>query len=145
MTKAAAVASSKDGEATQQQLLIYLALASAEMFTAGISDEVMATWTKTLKLAESLHDVASQLICYLPLWGRKIRTACMMTRSTARRGAPKRRRRRPIQVRPLWPSGCWAITKHHLGRLAEARVHLQRSLDIDTEKARLAQVNAVWL
>ena len=34
-------------------------------------------------------------------------------------------------------------TKHHLGRLAEARVHLQRSLDIDTEKARLAQVNAV--
>ena len=32
--------------------------------------------------------------------------------------------------------------KHHLGRLPEARVHLQRSLDIDTEKARLAQVNA---
>jgi hypothetical protein len=32
---------------------------------------------------------------------------------------------------------------HHLGRLAEVRAHLQRSLDIDTEKARLAQVNAI--
>jgi tetratricopeptide (TPR) repeat protein len=32
---------------------------------------------------------------------------------------------------------------HHLGRLAEARTHLERSLDVDTEKARLAQVNAI--
>jgi len=30
---------------------------------------------QALKLAESLHDVPSQLICYLPLWGRKIRAA----------------------------------------------------------------------
>ena len=32
---------------------------------------------------------------------------------------------------------------HHLGRLAEARTHLQRSLDVDTERARLAQVNTI--
>src|SRR5882757_7260953 len=74
-TRAAAVAPSKDGEATEQQLSIYLALASAEIFTVGISEQVMVIWTKALKLAESLDDIPSQLTCYLPLWGRKIRAA----------------------------------------------------------------------
>jgi len=143
MTKAAAVASSKDGEATQQQLLIYLALASAEMFTAGISDEVMATWTKTLKLAESLHDVASQLICYLPLWGRKIRTALYDDALDSAQRCAEAAKKAPDPGPAAMAEWMLGHTKHHLGRLAEARVHLQRSLDIDTEKARLAQVNAV--
>jgi predicted ATPase len=34
-------------------------------------------------------------------------------------------------------------TKHHLGRLGEARLHLQRALEIDTDEARLGQTYAV--
>jgi tetratricopeptide (TPR) repeat protein len=34
-------------------------------------------------------------------------------------------------------------SKHHLGRLAEARVHLERALEIDTDEARLGQTKAV--
>lgn len=142
-TKAAAVAPSNDGQATEQQLLIYLVLASAEIFTVGLSEQVMVIWTKALKLAESLHDVPSQLACYLPLWGWKIRAAryddALDSAQRCAEAAKKATNPGPAAMAE-WMLG---HTKHHLGRLAEARVHLQRSLDIDTEKARLAQVNTV--
>ncbi|HWN77849.1 MAG TPA: tetratricopeptide repeat protein, partial [Bradyrhizobium sp.] len=143
MTKAAAVASNKGGEPTEQQLLIYLALASAEIFTVGLSEQVMVIWTKALKLAESLHDVPSQLICYLPLWGRKIRAALYDDALDSAQRCAEAANKAPDPGPAAMAEWMLGHTKHHLGRLAEARVHLQRSLDIDTEKARLAQVNAV--
>jgi tetratricopeptide (TPR) repeat protein len=142
-TRAAAVAPSKDGQATEQQLLIYLALASAEIFTVGLSEQVMVIWTKALKLAESLHDVPSQLICYLPLWGRKIRAALYDDALDSAQRCAEAANKAPNPGPAAMAEWMLGHTKHHLGRLAEARVHLQRSLDIDTEKARLAQVNAV--
>jgi len=140
MTKAAAVASNKGGEPTEQQLVIYLALASAEIFTVGLSDEVMVIWTKALKLAESLHDVPSQLVCYLPLWGRKIRAALYDDALDSAQRCAEAAKKAPDPGPAAMAEWMLGHTKHHLGRLAEARVHLQRSLDIDTEKARLAQV-----
>jgi predicted ATPase/DNA-binding winged helix-turn-helix (wHTH) protein len=142
MTKAAAVAANKGGEPTGQQLVIYLALASAEIFTVGLSEEVMVIWTKALKLAESLHDVPSQLICYLPLWGRKIRAALYDDALDSAQRCAEAAKKAPVPGPAAMAEWMLGHTKHHLGRLAEARVHLQRSLDIDTEKARLAQVNA---
>jgi predicted ATPase/DNA-binding winged helix-turn-helix (wHTH) protein len=141
-TRAAAVAPSKDGQATEQQLLIYLALASAEIFTVGLSEQVMVIWTKALKLAESLHDVRSQLICYLPLWGWKIRAALYDDALDSAQRCAEAAKKAPDPGPAAMAEWMLGHTKHHLGRLAEARVHLQRSLDIDTEKARLAQVNA---
>jgi predicted ATPase/DNA-binding winged helix-turn-helix (wHTH) protein len=142
-TRAAAVAPSKDGQATEQQLLIYLALASAEIFTVGLSEQVMVIWTKALKLAESLHDVPSQIKCYLPLWGRKIRAALYDDALDSAQRCAEAAKKAPDPGPAAMAEWMLGHTKHHLGRLAEARVHLQRSLDIDTEKARLAQVNAV--
>ena len=141
MTKAAAIVSNEGGEPTEQQLLIYLALASAEIFTVGLSDEVMVIWTKALKLAESLHDVRSQLVCYLPLWGRKIRAALYDDALDSAQRCAEAATKTPDPGPAAMAEWMLGHTKHHLGRLAEARVHLQRSLDIDTEKARLAQVN----
>jgi predicted ATPase len=142
VTKAAAVAPSKDGKATEQQTLIHLALASAEMFTASVSVEAMAAWTKTL--AETLRDMQGQLILrYLATWGRKIRSTLYDDAlDSAQRCAEEANKTSDPGPAAMaeWMLG---HVKHHLGHLAEARVHLQRSLDIDTEKARLAQVNAI--
>jgi predicted ATPase/DNA-binding winged helix-turn-helix (wHTH) protein len=138
-TRAASVAPSKDGQATEQQLLIYSALASAEIFTVGLSEP----GTKALKLAESLHDVPSQLICYLSLWGRKTRAALYDDALDSAQRCAEAAKKAPDPGPAAMAEWMLGNTKHHLGRLAEARAHLQRSLDIDTEKARIAQVNAV--
>jgi predicted ATPase/DNA-binding winged helix-turn-helix (wHTH) protein len=142
MTKAAAVAPSKDGEATEQQTLIRLALASAEMFTASVSVEAMAAWTK--RLAETLRDRQGQLILrHLASWGRKIRTAMYHEALDGAQKCAEEAKKAPDPGPAALAEWMLGHAKHHLGRLAEARVHLQRSLDIDSEKARLAQVNSI--
>lgn len=128
---------------TPQDLSIQLALASTKIFTVGISDELTASWTKTLDLAESLDDVASQLACFLPLWGSEIRAArydeALKNASKCVQSARKTPEPGPAAM-AAWMFG---HSQHHLGRLSEARVHLQRGLAIDTDQARLAQTMAV--
>jgi len=143
MIKAAAAVDETKPDAGPRLLSIQLALASTKIFTVGLSPELTATWTKALELAEGLGDVGGQLACFLPLWGSEIRAALY---DDALRSATKCSRAAD-QVEDVGPSAMaeWMLghTKHHLGRLAEARTHLERSLDIDTETARLSQTNAV--
>jgi predicted ATPase/DNA-binding winged helix-turn-helix (wHTH) protein len=141
-TKAAAVAPDReDGKATDQQTVIRLALASSQLFTTSFSVEAMVAWTRTL--AETVRETQGQLLLrYLASWGGNIRTRYDEAFEIAQRCAD--------DVRKLSDPGPTALAEwmlghslHHLGRLAEARTHLERSLDVDTEKARLAQVNAI--
>ncbi|MBC9032640.1 helix-turn-helix transcriptional regulator [Sphingomonas sp. JC676] len=128
---------------TPRDLSIQLALASTKIFTVGISDELTASWTTTLELAESLDDLACQLACFLPLWGSEIRAAryddALKNASKCVEAAKKMPEPGPSATAE-WMVG---HSQHHLGRLAEARVHLQRGLAIDTDQARLAQTMAV--
>jgi predicted ATPase len=141
-TKAAAAAQDgEDGKATDQQTVIRLALASSQLFTTSFSVEAMVTWTRTL--AETVRETQGQLLLrYLASWGGNIRTRYEEAFEIAQRCAD--------DVRKLSDPGPTALAEwmlghslHHLGKLAEARTHLERSLDVDTEKARLAQVNAI--
>jgi predicted ATPase/DNA-binding winged helix-turn-helix (wHTH) protein len=141
-TKAAAVAPGReDDKATDQQTVIHLALASSQLFTTSFSVEAMVAWTRTL--ANTVRETQGQLILrYLASWGGNIRTHYDQALEIAKRCAE--------DVKELSDPGPSALAEwmlghslHHLGRLAEARTHLQRSLDVDTEKARLAQVNAI--
>jgi predicted ATPase len=141
-TKAAAIAPAKEGKATEQQTLIHLALASAEVFTASVSMETMAAWTKAL--ADTLRDMQGQLILrYLATWGRNIRAALYDDALDGAQACAEEAKKAPDPGPAALAEWMLGHAKHHLGRLPEARVHLQRSLDIDTEKARLAQVNAL--
>src|SRR5260221_5080594 len=98
----------------------------AEIFTVGLSEQVMVIWTKALKLAESLHDVPSQLICYLPLWGRKIRAALYDDALDNAQRCAEAANKAPNPGPAAMSEWMLGHTKHHLGRLAEARAHLQR-------------------
>jgi tetratricopeptide (TPR) repeat protein len=101
----------------------------------------MVAWTRTL--AKTVRETQGQLILrYLASWGGNIRTRYDEAFEIAQRCAE--------DVKTLSDPGPTALAEwmlghslHHLGRLAEARTHLDRSLDVDTEKARLAQVNAI--
>jgi tetratricopeptide (TPR) repeat protein len=82
------------------------------------------------------------ILRYVSSWGGSIRTRYDEALELAQRCAE--------DARKLSDPGPTALAEwmlghslHHLGRLAEARTHLQRSLDVDTERARLAQVNAI--
>src|SRR5262249_6263848 len=66
MTRADAALSRGGGEATPQQLGIYLSLAAAELFTGGMSEKLTDLLIKTLQLAEGLDDAGAQLACHLP-------------------------------------------------------------------------------
>jgi len=141
-TLAATVAPGReDLKATDQQIVIHLALASSQLFTTSFSVGAMVAWTKTLE--ETVRETQGQLILrYLASWGSSIRTRYHEAFELAQRCAEEAKKLSDVGPTALaeWMLG---HSLHHLGRLAEARTHLQRSLDIDTEKARLAQVNAI--
>jgi tetratricopeptide (TPR) repeat protein len=141
-TLAAAVAPGREnGKPTDQQIVIRLALASSQLFTTSFSVEAMVAWTKTLE--NTVRETQGQLILrYLASWGSSIRTRYDEALELAQRCAEDAKKLSDVGPTALaeWMLG---HSLHHLGRLAEARTHLQRSLDIDTEKARLAQVNAI--
>jgi tetratricopeptide (TPR) repeat protein len=141
-TLAAAVAPGReDGKATDQQIVIHLALASSQLFTTSFSVGAMVAWTKTLE--KTVRETQVQLILrYLASWGSSIRTRYDEALELAQRCDEDAKKLSDVGPTALaeWMLG---HSLHHLGRLAEARTHLQRSLDIDTEKARLAQVNAI--
>jgi predicted ATPase/DNA-binding winged helix-turn-helix (wHTH) protein len=140
---AAAAAANADTSPTQKQLSIQMALASTVLFTKGASDRVKVFGAKALELAIGLNDVRGEVSAYLALWGYAVRTPyyqealdiaekCVDTaRKTADPG---------LKSMAEWMLG---VTKHRLGRHAEARQHLQRSLYTDTETSRQAQLRQV--
>ncbi|MEI9888969.1 MAG: winged helix-turn-helix domain-containing protein [Rhizomicrobium sp.] len=129
--------------ATRQQLLCELATASALVLTQGLPSEVVSTWTKALDTATALQDAPGQLAAYLALWVQELRSphlakalalAEKCAAVTDALGDPG------SSAMSDWMLG---LTKHYLGRHAEARQLFQRSLTTDVESARLAQVKQI--
>jgi tetratricopeptide (TPR) repeat protein len=83
------------------------------------------------------------ILRYLATWGRNIRAALYDDALDGAQACAEEAKKAPDPGPAALAEWMLGHAKHHLGRLPEARVHLQRSLDIDTEKARLAQVNAL--
>jgi predicted ATPase/DNA-binding winged helix-turn-helix (wHTH) protein len=135
MSSAAEVYAQSD-VAPHQLLLVLAARGSAEMSMSGFSEESIATWTKTLELAEALQDASRQFFSYLVIWARDIReTWYAGALATAERCLIASKR----ITDPSFRAGAeWIIghTYHHLGRLEESQVHFNASLDSDTEVAR---------
>jgi len=140
---AAAAAADAGTPSAQKQLSMQMALASTVLFTKGASDQVKAFGSKALELAISLNDIRGEVSAYLALWGYAVRTPhyrealdiaekCV---DTAQKIADPGQR-----SMAEWMLG---TTKHRLGRFAEARLHLERSLYTDTETSRQAQLRQV--
>jgi len=123
-----------------RQLAIQAALASAETFTVGFTDESFEGWQNTFKIAKSLDDVEQQLTCLVVLWAHRIRSpefphALALARQADELAALVSDR--GTRAMADWMVG---ITHHHLGRLATARPILERSLAGDTLDARQAMM-----
>jgi tetratricopeptide (TPR) repeat protein len=142
--RAAAAAAADTGSfTTQVQLSIQIALASTVLFTGRASDQVKASGTKALELAISLNDIRGQVSAYLVLWGRAVRTPYYQEAlDISERCADTATKIADAGPRSMaeWMLG---ITKHRLGRHAEARLHLQRSLYTDTEMSRQEQLRQI--
>ncbi|MEI9887626.1 MAG: winged helix-turn-helix domain-containing protein [Rhizomicrobium sp.] len=142
MTRAAAVANPDDAP-TQQQLLIQTALASSQVLGVGMSDQFKASWTKALELAVRLQDIPGQLTGHLALWGAAIRAPSLDEALDAARRCGDIARLVPDPGPSAMVDWMAGVTEHHLGRLADARLHLRRALDTDTEAARLTQLRQI--
>ena len=141
----AAVAAIADAgtPSTRKQLSIQMALASTVLFTNGASEQVKAFGAKALELASSLNDIKGKVSAYLALWGYAVRTPHYQEAlDIAERCADTANTIADPGQRSMaeWLLG---VTKHRLGRHAQARQHLQRSLYTDTETSRHAQLRQV--
>jgi predicted ATPase/DNA-binding winged helix-turn-helix (wHTH) protein len=140
---AAAAAANADTSPTQKQLSIQMALASTVLFTKGASDRVKVFGAKALELAIGLNDVRGEVSAYLALWGYAVRTPYyqealdIAEKCVATAGKIDDPGQKSLAE---WMLG---VTKHRLGRHAEARQHLQHSLYTDTETSRNAQLRQV--
>jgi predicted ATPase/DNA-binding winged helix-turn-helix (wHTH) protein len=140
MAKAIAACRSNESVPEQQRLRIYNAFATTELFTSGFTKETVVAWTETLARAEVLGDLPSQMISYVVLWAGEIRAALYRDAlATAERCA--------VAVKGVSDAGSlatgeWLLghSKHHVALFAEARDHLRRYLEIDTEAARFASI-----
>jgi predicted ATPase/DNA-binding winged helix-turn-helix (wHTH) protein len=140
MAQGAALAEARQ-EVSPQYLSIKWCHASAELLSFGMSEESAAAWTKTVDLAKQLGGVPQVLDEYL--WAREIReTLFDSAMATALRcaAAVKDTDDPAEHAFAEWIVG---HTKHHLGKHAEAQAHLQRSIDLDTEDGRMAQIRGV--
>ena len=128
------------GKATRPELLIQAALGSALMFTGGLPGDAYASWARTLRLARKLKDIEHQLIALLVLWAMQIRRPVYVDAealaSQCRIAAEQAGAAGPVAM-AQWMLG---VSRHHLGRHAEARQHLRRAIDGDDEAARQIQI-----
>jgi predicted ATPase len=128
----------RNEEAPHQLLRIQRARGSAELQMGGFSKESTVAWTKLMERAELAQDAPLQIRCYIILWARNIReTWYADALDMAERSSVASRK---IDDPAFRAASEWILghTKHHLGRLEEARAHFYASLDVDTEEARLA-------
>ncbi|HSZ51347.1 MAG TPA: winged helix-turn-helix domain-containing protein [Caulobacteraceae bacterium] len=142
MARAAEAWINTDGAATEQQLRIQNALATAEQFTSGLTTETADALARTLERAESGGDFSTLFSSYLVLWGGQMRKHQL---ADALRTAEKCSARAIETEDPgTIAMSEWMLghSKHHAGRFEEARGHLLRYLELDTEDARLAGLKA---
>jgi predicted ATPase/DNA-binding winged helix-turn-helix (wHTH) protein len=142
MTRAAAACINTEGATTDQQLRILNGLAVAEQFTSGFTKETAASLARTLERAEARGDLSTQFSSYLVLWGGQMRSHLTADAlKTAERCAALASGTRDSGTIAM---GEWMLghSKHSVARFEEARDHLLRYLDLDTEAARLAGVKA---
>ncbi len=142
MARAAAACVESGGVPNQQQLRIQIAFASTELFTIGFTDTTLVAWGKTLERATALGDLPAQLLSYQYLWGGEIRAAQYAEALTTAEKCAAAVREAPDPGAHAMSQWMLGHSKHHTGQFDEARVHLQRSLAIDTEAARLASIKA---
>jgi predicted ATPase/DNA-binding winged helix-turn-helix (wHTH) protein len=142
MIKAMAAGKGKVDMPAAQRLRIQVAFASTELFYGGFTSETDAAWTETLEQAESLGDLPAQIQSLLYLWGAAIRRAhyaeALHTASKCVALGAGSANADSVAM------GEWMIghTKHHVARFHEARDHLERYLEIETEGARLEMMKA---
>ncbi|HEX4740729.1 MAG TPA: winged helix-turn-helix domain-containing protein, partial [Caulobacteraceae bacterium] len=123
-----------------RQLSIQAALASAETFTDGFTEESFKSWRGASATAASLGNLEQQLTCLVVLWAHRIRSPDYEAAFDLARqaedlaaGAPDRGTRALTD----WMLG---ISHHHLGRFTPAQGYLERSLAGDTLEARQAMM-----
>jgi predicted ATPase len=123
-----------------RQLSIQAALASAENFTNGFTDDSFNSWLKTFDIAKSVANIEQQLTCLIVLWAHRIRSPDYQEAfSLARQADDLAIALSDPGTRALadWITG---ITHHHRGELAPARLYLERSLAGDTLQARQGMI-----
>ena len=124
--------------AAHRRLAIQAALASAETFTDGFTEDSFRKWSGAFATAKSLANVEQQLTCLVVLWAHRIRSPGYLEALSLARQADELAMVHADQgVRAMadWMVG---ISHHHLGQLSTARPHLERSLACDSLKARQA-------
>ena len=122
----------------QQRLTIQAALASAETFTEGFTEESFDNWQSTFETATSLGDIAQQLSCLVVLWAHRIRSPNYQDARALAGEVEQRASALPDRGSRAMADWMVGITHHHMGQLAAARPCLERSLTGDTLEARQA-------
>jgi tetratricopeptide (TPR) repeat protein len=120
-----------------------MALASTVLFTKGASDRVKVFGAKALELAIGLKDVRGEVSAYLALWGYAVRTPYYQEALDIAEKCVETARKIDDPGQKSLAEWMLGVTKHRLGRHAEARQHLQHSLYTDTETSRNAQLRQV--
>jgi predicted ATPase len=123
-----------------RQFAIQAALASAETFTDGFTEDSFKRWESCLATAMSLGDIAQQLTCLVVLWAHRIRSPDYQDAFELARRAQDLVRDLPDRGARAFADWMAGISHHHLGRLATAKVYLERSLAGDTLEARQAMM-----
>lgn len=123
-----------------RRLAIQAALASAETFTEGFTEDSFRNWQGAFATANALGDIEHQLTCLVVLWAHRIRcpdyeNALGLARQVERLAVLSSDR--GTHALADWMVG---ISLHHLGQLAAARRRLERSLAGDTAEARQAML-----
>jgi predicted ATPase len=121
---------------SRQEMVIQSALASCMMFTAGMTEESYASWTKAHLLAERLNDIECQLDSLLVLWAHKIRlpSYAEATELADRCGdVAEASGNRGAIATANYMRG---VTYHHGGRILQAEAHFELSLHRDDEASR---------
>jgi predicted ATPase/DNA-binding winged helix-turn-helix (wHTH) protein len=140
MARAMAALTETKLEGSEQQLLIHIAATSCMIFASGFSDRVREEWVRAVDLAISLKNVHLQMFSLLALWAIEERAPRYRDSLVQARNAlevAKQSLDPGAGAMAYWMMG---TTERHLGRLEDARTHLQRVLDTDTEQSRDRQL-----
>ncbi len=119
-------------------LIIQSALASCMMFTDGLTDESYATWEKSRHLAASLEDTEYEQGCLLVLWAHQVRIPNYAEATKLADECGDLAERTGDRGAIATANYMRGVTYHHTGRLPEAEVRLELSIDRDDEAARQA-------
>lgn len=134
-------------ELDRPRMKLFTALAAAAMYTCGMGSEVDAAWTSALAIAEKLDDMEYQLralfagLCALVYEGkhRAADTLLQRYRAVAAEAANA--------VAITDGDRLTAFAWQHMGKLAEARQHLERALGRHVEpheRSQLSRFHVDW-